>query len=94
MSKRVDHLTMELAHHPHLKPLLSALVSMPPDKLESLSIEELSDAAHWSPRTVQRKLKILSQLGVVELSRPHDGRGGKYRFYLHPVCFFIVRSSA
>lgn len=84
---------MEQIRQPHLKPILTTLVNMPPDRLHALSIKEIADASYLSRRAVQYKLKILRNLGAIEAKRTRDGRGNKYQFVLHPMVYSVVRSN-
>jgi DNA-binding IclR family transcriptional regulator len=76
---------------PKLKPLLLALAETHPETLDNgLSLDDLSERANSSRRTVIRHLKSLRALGLVETSRPNAGRGNIFTFKLHPMVLHIA----
>lgn len=83
---------MQIAVQPHLKPLLLTLVEMHPERLESLSLDDLAEAAFCSRDTVKRHLKVLKKLEFVDQERKSDGRGAKYKFVVKPKAYAVVRS--
>lgn len=90
MVKSKGTIAMQIAVQPNIKPLLIVLVKMRPERLESLSLDDLADEVGYSKKTVKRHLKVLRGCGLVAQSRASGGYGAKYKFTVHRKAYGLV----